>query len=140
MLNFEYDFYLPQMMMYKVDRASMFNSVEVRSPFVDNKLIEYIFSHSYEYFELFNQKPLLKEYLSSDFGDAFLNRKKQGFVFDIKNFVYTNDEFFRENIINSNKIPYIKTKKIVNLFKFKTRVNSNRIWKLYVLNYYLDQL
>ena len=103
-------------------------------------MIEYIFSHSYEYFELFNQKPLLKEYLSSDFGDAFLNRKKQGFVFDIKNFVYTNDEFFRENIINSNKIPYIKTKKIVNLFKFKTRVNSNRIWKLYVLNYYLDQL
>ena len=140
LMNFEYDLYLPQMMMYKVDRASMFNSVEVRSPFVDNKLIEYIFSHSYEYFELFNQKPLLKEYLSSDFGDAFLNRKKQGFVFDIKNFVYTNDEFFREIIINSNKIPYIKTKKIVNLFKFKTRVNSNRIWKLYVLNYYLDQL
>ena len=76
-MNFEYDLYLPQMMMYKVDRASMFNSVEVRSPFVDNKLIEYIFSHSYEYFELFNQKPLLKEYLSSDFGDAFLNRKNR---------------------------------------------------------------
>ena len=28
-MKYEYEFYLPQMMMYKVDRASMYNSVEV---------------------------------------------------------------------------------------------------------------
>ena len=56
----EYEFYLPQMMMYKIDRASMFNSVEVRSPFVDNRLIEYIFSHSYEYYDPKNQKVIIK--------------------------------------------------------------------------------
>ena len=77
LMKYEYEFYLPQMMMYKVDRASMYNSVEVRSPFVDNKLIEYIFSHSYDYFDSNNQKQVLKKYLSLDFKEEFLNRKNK---------------------------------------------------------------
>ena len=40
----DYSFYLPEMMMLKVDRSSMANSLEVRSPFVDNSLIEYVLS------------------------------------------------------------------------------------------------
>ena len=37
-------FTLPEVMMTKIDRASMANSLEIRSPFVDHKLIEYILS------------------------------------------------------------------------------------------------
>ena len=44
LLGVEYSFYLSEMMMLKVDRTSMANSLEVRSPFVDHRLIEYIFS------------------------------------------------------------------------------------------------
>ena len=50
-LQNEYSYYLSDQMMFKVDRASMANSLEVRSPLVDNKLIEYIFSHTTEYIE-----------------------------------------------------------------------------------------
>ena len=35
-------------MMLKVDRTSMANSLEVRSPFVDHKLIEYMLGVNYE--------------------------------------------------------------------------------------------
>ena len=83
LLGAEYKYYLSDQMMFKVDRSSMSNSLEVRSPFVDHKLIEYIFSHSSEYFNNKQKYPLYK-FLSDDFDRGFLDRPKQGFVFDYK--------------------------------------------------------
>lgn len=133
----EYKFYLSQMMMFKVDRASMANSLEVRSPFVDNKLIEYIFSHSNEYFDINKPKALLVNYLKSEFNANFLNRKKQGFIFDVESFVYRYEKEFYENIMYLSKVIDLNVKSINNLFKYKTRMNANRIWKLKVLSDYL---
>ena len=76
----DYKFYLPEVMMVKVDRASMYNSVELRSPFLDHRLIEYVLSVSPDsYFSTESMKIPLKEYLSDNFDETFLNRKKQGF-------------------------------------------------------------
>ena len=56
----DYKYYLPEMMMYKVDRTSMANSVEVRSPFVDHKIVEYIISHDTNYFDKQTSKSFKK--------------------------------------------------------------------------------
>ena len=74
----EYNLFLSEMMMLKVDRTSMANSLEVRSPFVDHKLVEYVFSHQPSYFNIGNPKKILKEYLLDDFGPNFTNRSKNG--------------------------------------------------------------
>ncbi len=44
LLEFDFCFYLPNDMLYKVDSASMANSLEVRVPFLDKELVEFLFS------------------------------------------------------------------------------------------------
>ena len=136
----DYNFYLPDMMLFKIDRTSMANSLEIRSPFVDHKLIEYIFSHDTNYYSISNPKSLLKEYLLEDFDKNFVNRKKQGFVFDIENWIFSNINEISEIIYSGKVSEIITSNAIKSLSRFKSRINSHRIWKLYVLNNYLSTL
>jgi asparagine synthase (glutamine-hydrolysing) len=138
LMLYEYQFFLSQQMMYKVDRAAMANSLEVRSPFVDNKLLEYVFSHSYNYVDSNNPKSLLKNYLKKDFNSAFLTRQKQGFMFDVKTFVYKNNNYFYENTKRLSEA--LNFNNIDSLYKNKSRMNANRIWKLNILSGYINNL
>ena len=135
----DYKYYLVDQMMFKVDRASMSNSLEVRSPFVDHKLIEYVLGHSTEYFQNKIQKLPLRNYLHYDFDEGFLDRPKQGFVFDYKKWVFSNYELYNE-ISNSNLSDYINLKNLYKLKKIPTRVNALRIWRIFVLAIYLNDI
>ena len=128
------------MMMFKIDRTSMANSLEIRSPFVDHKLVEYIMSTKSSYIDLNNSKNILKNYLSQDFSNEFINRDKQGFVFDIENWIFQNLNLVNETL-NAGKVNnYIPDNFALKVAKYKSRINSHRIWKLYVLNHYLENL
>tara|TARA_B100000131_G_scaffold285036_1_gene294047 strand:- start:930 stop:2720 length:1791 start_codon:yes stop_codon:yes gene_type:complete len=135
----EYNFYLPEMMMFKVDRTSMANSLEVRSPFVDHLLVEYVISHNLDY-DSKKTKKILKDYLSNDFSSDFINRKKQGFIFDLEKFIYTNFKYIESRIQKGDLKKYYKLKNIKLLRLRKSRINANRLWKLYVVTLYLDEL
>ena len=140
LLKTDYEYYLSDQMMFKVDRTSMSNSLEVRSPFVDHKLIEYIFSHDTSYFDGKTQKFPLRKYLSSDFEKDFLDRPKQGFVFDYKKWVFSNLDSIFNDINNSLLKEYLNIEKLYKLRLFKTRMNSLRIWRVYVLARYLNDI
>jgi asparagine synthase (glutamine-hydrolysing) len=135
----DYKFYLPEMMMLKIDRASMANSLEVRSPFVDHRLVEYIMAHDTDYFNIKNPKRILKDYLSNDFDEAFLNRPKMGFVFNLENFIFTHFEEISEYIIQNNEYFKDVSKPLKKLSKYKTRMNAIRIFKILILTRYLKQ-
>ena len=135
----DYKLFLPEMMMFKIDRTSMANSLEVRSPFVDHKLIEFIMSNNNTYLNPENSKEILKKYLSNDFSQEFLLRKKQGFVFDVENWVFNNIDFILSKISNGHIIHNLN-ENIVNLLSInKSRINGQRIWKLFVLEHYLER-
>ena len=140
LLRTEYKFYLFEMMTTKVDRTSMANSVEVRSPFLDHRLIEYILKSENTYFFNKDPKKILKDYLKPDFDESFLNREKQGFVFDLENWIFQNISFVKDEIKNgkivNNLNPNILSKLSVN----KSRINGLRIWKLFFLEKYLEQI
>ena len=133
---FEYKFYLSEMMMFKVDRYP-WHPLEVRSPFVDHILIEYVLGSNSHYLDKQNSKKLLKEFLKEDFDAEFLDRKKMGFVFNIKKWIYGNTDYIK-NFLNSGILKdYFPNSKVGKLFIFKTRVNALRIWKLYLIEKYI---
>ena len=137
---FEYCYYLPEMMMLKVDRTSMASSLEVRSPYVDHRLVEYILSTDIEYKSTEDAKKILKNLIADDMGQKFINRKKQGFVFDIKDWVFQNKKIIVDEVINSEVHNFVKIDKFKRLFYFKSRINALRIWKIYFLSIYLKSL
>jgi asparagine synthase (glutamine-hydrolysing) len=134
----EYRFFLSEMMLLKVDRTSMKNSVEVRSPFLDHKLIEYIFSHNTNYINHNEPKEILKKYLSDDFDTSFLQRKKQGFVFNLEDFIYKNNVEIFDILSNGKIVNFMKLNKLNQLNIKKSPINAQRIWKLLVLNSYFE--
>jgi len=136
----DYGFYLPDMMLFKIDRTSMANSLEIRSPFVDHKLVEYIMSTKSSYINLNSSKNILKNYLSQDFSNEFINRNKQGFAFDIENWIFLNLSMLNETLNTGKVSNYIPANFALKVAKYKSRINSHRIWKLFVLNHYLENL
>jgi asparagine synthase (glutamine-hydrolysing) len=73
-------YYLPDDILYKVDRMSMAHSLEVRPPFLDHRIVEFAASLP-ESLKIrgFKKKFLLKEVMRGKLPASILNRKKTGF-------------------------------------------------------------
>jgi asparagine synthase (glutamine-hydrolysing) len=66
--------------LFKVDRMSMAHSLEVRTPFLDHRLVEFAASLPPEWkLSRLQGKKILRRYLSSRLPATILNRKKSGF-------------------------------------------------------------
>ena len=73
--------FMGELVLTKIDRASMANSLEVRVPFLDHELFEKVFSMSEEaYYKSDTTKYLLFENIKNALPKEVLVRPKQGFV------------------------------------------------------------
>ncbi|GGK74954.1 asparagine synthase (glutamine-hydrolyzing) [Haloarcula sebkhae] len=73
-------FGLPNQILQKTDLASMYNSLEVRVPFLDQAVVEYALSLPSEYkITRTEQKRVLKRAFEDRLPDSILERNKQGF-------------------------------------------------------------
>ena len=135
----DHRFFLNEMMLKKIDRASMLNSLEIRSPFLDYRLFEYVASHSRSQSDYkFSPKKILKEYLSEDFNNQFLEREKMGFSIDVVELITKNKSEIFETILNSELSQLYDLKFITKLLFINTRFNALRVWKLYCISLYLN--
>lgn len=73
--------YLPEDVLVKVDRASMLNSIEMRAPLLDHRIIEFAFGRVPSILKatLTDKKILLKRLASRHLPPAFDKHRKQGF-------------------------------------------------------------
>ena len=80
MMRFDFETYLPEDVLTKVDRMSMAHSIESRVPLLDNEVIDFAATLPAR-FKIRNgrRKYILKETLRTLLPDSILNRRKQGF-------------------------------------------------------------
>src|SRR5262249_11374396 len=79
-LAYDFQYYLPDDILCKVDRMSMAHSIEVRPPFLDHRICEFALSLP-ENFKIrcFQLKFLLRELMKGKLPHSILRRNKVGF-------------------------------------------------------------
>ena len=68
---------------------------------------------------------------------AFLIEKKMGFVFNLEKWVFENLDMIKTYLIESNTLFNNYSKILADLSIRKSRINAQRIWKIYILEKYL---
>lgn len=123
--------FMGELVLTKIDRASMANSLEVRVPFLDHTLVEKVFSLSEkEYFNPHQTKFLLYQSIKEHLPKQILARKKQGFVGPDS--YYMNMVFYKKELENCILVKHniINQTYIDNLLK---ETYNWKLWKILVM-------
>lgn len=129
--------FMSELILTKVDRASMANSLEVRVPFLDHHIAEFVFAQKENvYFDPNFQKKslfnILKNYLPVD----ILYRKKQGFVGPDS--YYSNVDWYKQFLIDGTLVnDNIIQKQFVE--KLIIEKDHWRLWKILVFEFWYKQ-
>lgn len=118
--------FMGELVLTKVDRASMANSLEVRVPFLNHQLFEKIFGLAEsQYHKPEQTKALLFEQIKSVFPPQLLQRKKQGFVGP--DVFYQNLPFY-QNVLQSS---CLVEDNLINAETVKRYIETKQTWKLW---------
>ena len=92
--------YLPEDILVKVDRASMLNSLELRSPLLDHRIIEFAYKYIPSNLKAStnNRKILLKDLAKKILPNSFNTKRKQGFSIPLKQWLKSSlwKDYFRD--------------------------------------------
>ena len=94
-------YFLEGDILQKIDRMSMANSLEVRVPFLDHRIVEW--SNTISHNDLFGirKKHVVKKVIENDFNPNFIERPKIGFMLNL-NWVGKFDYYIKNNINKLN--------------------------------------
>jgi len=130
----------------KVDRASMAYSVEVRSPFLDYRIIEKARELPVDYrYQKGRQKRILRDILKEYIPEEVFDQPKKGFGVPLDDWIRNElREDFEKKLSNDflNIVPNL------DINKFKTQMDEHmsgkknhktNIWKMYVLRQWYEE-
>jgi asparagine synthase (glutamine-hydrolysing) len=127
--------YLAEDILVKVDRASMLNSLEVRAPLLDYRLIEFAFGKVPSHLKatVNSRKILLKKLTQRVLPREFDRQRKQGFSIPLASWLQSGPwkALFREVLLDSDNTVFDR-KEVSSLLagQAKGRVNSERLFAL----------
>ena len=146
MMAIDYQTYLLDDILQKVDRASMTVSLEGREPFLDHRVIEWAaqLPDSYKYFNG-NKKYILKEIVHQYIPKSMMDRPKMGFAIPIEKWLmtdlkpqvieYLNDEKIKEQSIF--EVEFVQKLK-ADFFSGKKELAS-KIWYLLMFQMWYEK-
>lgn len=148
--TFDLTSHLPGQILTKIDRAGMMHGLEVRSPFLDTALIEFVFKLPYEYkVRDGEQKYILKDILSEYMPADFIHRRKQGFGAPVEQWLNNPSmkKYVYEKLGSGARIRSIFSKKIIDeclkdfyIKDHKYERAAQRLWVLLCLERWIAQL
>jgi asparagine synthase (glutamine-hydrolysing) len=130
----EFENYMPEDILVKVDRASMLNSLELRAPMLDHRVIEFAFGRvpSYMKTTTTQRKILLKRLASRLLPPEFDQQRKHGFSVPFKDWLKTRSwrDYFNEILLDQQCLFDRKT--VAGLLRGQDhgRSNSERLFAL----------
>jgi len=147
---FDLTSHLPGQILTKIDRSGMMHGLEVRSPFLDTALIEFVFNLPYEY-KVRNgeQKSIIKDILAEYMPADFVHRRKQGFGAPIELWLNNNriTEYVYTKLGSNARIRAIFSGKSIDSCLSDFYVNNRRheraaqrLWVLLCLERWMTQL
>ena len=132
--------YLPNDLLVKVDIASMANSLEARSPFLDHKVIEFAASLPEHIKQSGTEtKSLLKKAAARLVPADVIYREKMGFAVPIKHWLGDELQSFTRDILLSNRarsrglFDAATIERLIDEQRRDVRDNSWRLWTLLML-------
>lgn len=137
--------YLPGQLLTKIDRASMMHSLEIRSPFLDYKLAEYVYNLPLKYkMNKSMGKIILKDILSETMPKEFVYRRKQGFGAPVGEWLKTNEmKNYVHKMFNDTALIYsfLKKDRVIELINRFYGSNDEsihyQIWTLLCLEIWM---
>ncbi len=142
----DFNYYLPDDLLVKVDRASMLYSLETRVPLLDYRIIEFAFNLNSELkMKSKNMKYILKELLYDYVPKYIFDRPKQGFSIPLNKWLKTDLKYLlekytsREIIERHNLLSYSKVDNIKKQYIAGRVYLFNRLWAIIVLHWWLEE-
>ncbi|MEN6472576.1 MAG: asparagine synthase (glutamine-hydrolyzing), partial [Syntrophaceae bacterium] len=140
MMRWDLRHYLPEDILTKVDRATMFNSLEGRDPFLDHRLVEYAVRLPLDLtYHGGTMKYLLKKVLARYLPTELFDRPKQGFAVPIYSWLHNDlmdmvDRFLNPDALESQTLvdPETVAQTVAEFKRQKGSIAVDRIWLLLV--------
>lgn len=135
-------YFLPDDLLVKIDRATMYHGIEGREPFLDHRLVELALRIPINYhMKGGSEKYLLKKVLSRYVPNKLFERPKQGFSIPMFEWFKNDlDAMFTQYLTKDRFSPYHQyvdyslVEKEIKLYNYSKKVNKERnilmIWKL----------
>ncbi len=145
-LAIDYQTYLLDDILQKVDRATMSVSLEGREPFLDQRVIEWAARLPMEYkYDKGNKKIILKEIVHKYIPKEIMDRPKMGFGIPIADWLQIElkpfvDQYFDETFIQKQDIFNFKEVDRIKRSFYQGRVErAEKIWYLLMFQMWYDK-